>query len=120
MRDPDRANFAAVTGAVLAGLLIWAAHFTVIYGFTGLACARGLANQQVLGFGLIDVVVVGATILALLAAAAVLMRALRFANASEQAESVPFLRWTAAMSAALAMIAILWEGLPALLISGCR
>jgi hypothetical protein len=37
MRDPDRANFAALLGSVLAGLLIWAAHFLLIYGVTGLA-----------------------------------------------------------------------------------
>ena len=121
MRDPDRANFAGVTGTVLAGLLIWAAHLAVIYGFTGLACARRFAQEPVLGVDLVDIAVIGVTIVALLAAAAVLVRAYRSAKMSSSEEgSVPFLRWVAAASALLAMVAIAWEALPAIFISGCR
>lgn len=121
MRDPDRANFAGVTGIVLAGLLIWAAHFTVIYGFTGLACARRFAQEPVLGVDLVDIAVIGATIVALAAAGAVAVQAYRLAKTSPSEEgSIPFLRWTAAASALLAMVAIAWEALPAIFISGCR
>jgi hypothetical protein len=119
MRDPDRANFAALSGSVLAGLLIWAAHFLVIYGATGLACTRGFADARVLGFGVLALTIVAATVLALLAAGAVLVRALRFARRSDGG-SIPFLRWMAAMVALLALVAIAWDGLPVLLVSACR
>src|SRR3546814_18120145 len=33
----------------LAGLLIWAAHFLLIYGFAALACARGFADVSQIG-----------------------------------------------------------------------
>jgi hypothetical protein len=118
MRDPDRTNFAALSGSVLAGLLIWGTHFAVIYGVTGLACTRGFANARVLGVGIVELTIGAATVLALLAAGAVLVWALRFAKRSDRGR-IPFLMWMAAMVALLALVAIAWNGLPVLLVSRC-
>ena len=116
-RDPDRVNFATLSALVLAGLLIWAAHFLVIYGVTGLACARRFADMRVLGFGIVEVTVAGATALALLAAGAVGLGALRYAR---RGESVGFLGWLTATTALLAVVAIAWDGLPILFMPPCQ
>jgi hypothetical protein len=57
-------------------------------------------------------------VVALLAAATVLVRALRSGKGTTGG-SVPFLRWMATMVAVLALIAIVWDGLPVLLVPGC-
>ena len=87
-----------------AGALCWALHFAAIYGFTGIACARGLA-------GAVPWAVAGFTLVAALAAAAVLRVALRQRDSFEH--------WLAAALAGAALVAILWEALPALLVPAC-
>jgi hypothetical protein len=84
------------------GVILWALHFTVIYGFTALACARG--------FGASTSWVVGAaTVIAVAAAIALIVTHL----------SSEFTRWMTAAVAALALVAIVWEGLPALMVPPC-
>jgi hypothetical protein len=85
-----------------AGVLIWALHFTAIYGFTALACARGFAAAAPWAVGV-------ATAVAAVAAAAVLVTNLR----------TEFTRWMTAGIAAFALVGILWEGLAAFLVSPC-
>ena len=118
MRDPDRANFAILSASVLAGLLIWAAHFLVIYGVSGLACTGRFGDARVVGLGIAKLTIGAATVLALLAAATVLVWALRWRRRTVGG-SLLFLRWMAAMIAVLALIAIAWDGLPVLLVPGC-
>jgi hypothetical protein len=84
------------------GVILWALHFTVIYGFTALACARG--------FGASASWVVGvATVVAAAAALALIVTHL----------STEFTHWMTAAVAALALVAIIWEGLPALMVPAC-
>ena len=84
------------------GILVWALHFTLIYGFTALACARG--------FGAAAPWVVGvATVLAAAAAIAIIVTHL----------SSEFTRWMTAAVGGFALIAIVWEGLPALMVPAC-
>ncbi len=64
-------SFLAVLLSMLAGAIIWAVHFTVFYGFTSVACARGT------GIGAVPYVVALATGIACLAAAAIAALALR-------------------------------------------
>jgi len=64
----------AVLFSVLAGTIIWAIHFTIIYGFTSTACARGL------GTGVVPTTVAVATVVAGLVAAVVMVRSLRRAG----------------------------------------
>jgi hypothetical protein len=87
---------------ISSGPLVWALHFTALYGFTALACARGFtaAIPWVVG---VSTVVLGS-------AAALLM--LRFSR--EQ-----FIDWLSAALAALSLVAIVWQAFPVLLVRSC-
>lgn len=78
-----------------SGAIVWALHFTAIYGYAGLACARGWERS-------VTPVVAGSTAVAALAAAALIAlawpRRARFESA------------VTAGLAAFALLAILWEG----------
>jgi hypothetical protein len=107
----------------MGGLLVWAAHFSLIYTFNALACARQSASTQVWGVGLVPSVVVGLTLIALACALAILLLALwrkgpaRFWQADRQVDE--FMRYTAIGIAALSLLAIAWSGVPALVVSPC-
>jgi hypothetical protein len=100
-------SFLAVLFSVLAGAIIWAVHFTIIYGFTSTACARGL------GTDVVPWAVAGATGVAALAATAVIVRSLRPVRAGtpegDQA-AADFIRWVTAAVAGMALVAVILEG----------
>jgi len=64
-------SFLAVLLSMLTGAVIWAVHFTIVYGFTSVACSRGLGTDAV------PLAVAVATGIAALAAAVVMVRSLR-------------------------------------------
>jgi hypothetical protein len=97
-------SFARAGLLMSAGALCWALHFAAVYGFTGVACARGYAQA-------VPWAILACTVVAGLGAAAVMSVALR------QRES--FEHWLAAAIAGAAMLAIVWEALPALLVPAC-
>lgn len=105
--------FSTATLRMFSGVIIWAVHFTAIYGFTALACARGFAALQWLGIGIVPWAIGGATLLAATATLTILVAAVRTARDS-------FESWMTAGVAALALIAILWETLPVLMVPVCR
>ena len=115
----DRRNFALVAAMTVGGLLIWAVHFLTVYGFTGLACARGFAGARVLDIGVVPFTIGAATALALGGAITILSLA---ARGMRRAQSTPsrFLWYASLMLAGFAAIAIVWAGLPALYIDACR
>lgn len=98
---------------MFAGVIVWAVHFTAIYSFTALACARGFSQLQWLGLGVVTWAIGGATLIAATATLVILVPALRTARRS-------FESWMAAGVAALALIAILWETLPVMMLPVCR
>lgn len=87
---------------IMLGILVWALHFTIIYGYTALACARGLGASA-------PWVVGAATVVAAAAAIAIIATHL----------SAEFTRWMTASVAALALLAIVWEGLSPLWAPPC-
>ena len=87
---------------ISSGVLVWALHFALVYGFTALACARGFAAAAPWAVG-------AATLAATLATLAIIVTHL----------SGDFIRWLTAGVAAFALLAILWEGIPALLVAPC-
>lgn len=97
-------SFAAASLRMFAGPIVWALHFTVIYGFTGIACARGLAGTVPWGVGL-------ATLAAGSVCLLIVVRELR----GEQG----FRSWMTAGLAGFALLAILWETLPVLVVAPC-
>ena len=111
-------SFLAVLLSMLAGAVIWAIHFTIVYGFTSVACARGL------GTDLVPLTIFVATGVAALAAAVVVMvSSLRpvasGAPDSDQASVADFIRWVTAAIAGLALVVIVLEGLTAALVPPC-
>lgn len=86
------------------GALCWALHFAAIYGFTGVACARGMGGAVAWG-------IAAFTLAACMGAGLVLRAALRRRETFEH--------WLAAAVAGAALVAILWEALSALLVNTC-
>ncbi len=109
---------------LVAGLIIWAGHFAVVYGVHAVACARGLHERAILGFGAVPFVVVAATALALLGSLIVLtiafrdMRTLR--GRDDATDSQRFLAYTSATIASFSILAIVWVALPAAIVPPCR
>jgi hypothetical protein len=97
-------TFTRTALAMAIGPIAWAAHFLAIYGFTGVACARGLG-------GWVPAVIGLATLVAGSVCAWAIVAGLRERDAFE--------RWLSAMLAAAALVAIVWEALPALWLTPC-
>lgn len=87
-----------------SGVLVWALHFAAVYGFTGLACARGWERS-------VEPAVAGITIVGAVGAAGLLVLALRRRGDFEHG--------IAAGLAAFALLAILWEGASVAFIVPC-
>jgi hypothetical protein len=89
---------------IAAPVLVWALHFTAIYGFTSLACARAMAH-------LVPWIVAATTLAAAAAAAALLTNGWR--------ERDDFVHWMTAATAALALVAIVYEAVGVYLLPSC-
>ena len=96
-----------------AGAVVWAAHFVVIYGYTGLACARRFEPWGKSLVALVPWVVATATLIACAAAVMLIVRTLR-ADAP-----MDFTHWIGAGVASLALLAMLLEAVPVLLLPAC-
>jgi hypothetical protein len=94
------------------------ARFIAIYGFTGLACARGWQDAVLLGFDLIPAVITLSTILGVGACLVLIFYAVRhLRNAGE--ENVRFVHFVAAFVAAAGAVAMLFETAPVLFLAEC-
>jgi hypothetical protein len=100
-----------------AGFVVWGLHFLVVYVFAAVACAGGLAGQQLLGMGIIPTVTLAATVIALAA------------NAVIAASNLPgrrpdglssFVRWFTIATALGSSVAVLLNAVPVLLLQDCR
>ncbi len=102
------------------GLSVWAAHFTILYAFNALACARGAARAQVGEPNLVAVVATGATMAAAVALTFVIVVAIRTpVAAAHRNDPARFLRFISIAGAGLAGVAIIFNLLAALLIPPC-
>lgn len=97
-------SFLAACLRISSGPLVWALHFAAIYGFAALACARGLAA------GIPWVVA-----LSTLAAAAACIHVL----GREMKRGDRFVSWLGSGLAAFALLAIVWEATPILVVKPC-
>lgn len=103
------ARYVVETLRMTAGMLIWAVHLGIVYAVVGLACARGHPGSMALFVGI-------ATVAALAAAAVSLGYAVRDLRRRRDAS---FRSGIAALVAGGAIIAIAWDGLPALIVPAC-
>ena len=101
---------------LFSGAIVWSVHFVAIYGFTGVMCARPALRQEWLGIGIIAW---GVSLASLMAIAILVV--LHFASwrAWRQGHDISFQRKTAASLALFAILAIVWETLPVLLVPAC-
>ncbi len=104
MKSVSGTEFLPTALRISAGAIVWAVHFTVLYGFAALACARGFA-------GAIPWVCGAASVLAL--AAVLLILALNLPRRGE------FESWLAFSIAALALVGIVLETVPVYLVRPC-
>ncbi len=115
----------SVTASIRAngGLIVWSAHFLVVYCSAALLCATGLAERTFLGFRPIVATTAFATVLALLLLAALALRPagqpVRTASADHDADR--FLIWQTRAVAGLSAVAVLFvAGAVAVLGDSCR
>lgn len=91
--DPDLRFWPAAL-RMASGVIIWGLHFTAVYGFTALACARGFGGAAPWAVGTATAIAGGLALLVILK------------NLDGE-----FTRWISAALAGAALIAIVWEGL---------
>lgn len=103
---------------MFSGALIWAGHFAVIYPFTALACARGFAALHWFGVGVVTWVIGIATVIAVVAVAMIIARSLG-SMPTHPANTTRFAHWMTAAIGGLALLAIVWEALPVLVVPTC-
>lgn len=107
----------------MGGLLVWATHFGLIYTFNALVCARQSADVQLWGVSIVPLVVTGLTVIALVLVVAILVFALWRSGPAwfwqEDREVDEFMRYTTIGLAAVSFVAIVWSGVPALLVPPC-
>lgn len=103
-----------------AGLLIWAADFLFIYIFAAIACARGFANATLLGIGIVPLASAFSTVIAAAATCAVILVGAQRDRADHGEPSTgAFVGQLAMIAALIALIAIVFTGLPGLLLRTC-
>lgn len=110
-RGTDHRGFIGEVLFALSGLLIWVAHFLVVYVATALLCARTSAGA------LIPVLILFATVLAIAALVAVFVVARR--NLRQESSGRRFLIRLAMFGAAIALVAVIWEAMPAGFLPSC-
>jgi len=91
--------------------IIWVVHFLFVYGFTGIACARGFAHVQWFGTDTVAVAILGATFAAIVFIVLTLVRI--------PAGTDAFLRWSTIGLGLLSAVAVVWETLPVPLVPAC-
>lgn len=86
------------------GVMVWALHFTAIYGITGLACARGWHSLVLPSIAV-------ATAIAAIASVSIIAAGLRRRGEFEY--------WMSASIAAFGLVGIVWEAVPVFLLPVC-
>ena len=109
-------GFVVTAGLLLAGMLAWSLHFVFIYGFVGLACARGWARPDEAPLDVASLTVLGATA----AACGATVWAMVAARRLRKHEDPGFLHGLALGIGALGLIAIIWEGAAVFFVPACQ
>jgi hypothetical protein len=116
----DNARFASVIGYVLAGMILWAVAFTAAYTVVAVVCARRLGDVDVLGLPILPFSIGAITVVTLAATGLVAVAAQRRRpSTGEESELPAFVRTLTLIVALLAIVGIVWNGLPALFFITC-
>ncbi|HYE35798.1 hypothetical protein [Methylocaldum sp.] len=113
-------HFVTNTLRMLSGVLIWGAHFGVVYIFTALACARRFQDLSWLGIDIVSWTVAIATVMAIAGILVILLPAWRnLYHRSPQPATPAFIDWMTVAFGGLALLAIVLEALPVMLVPIC-
>ena len=113
MTRDDAVPFSVAALRISAGAVIWAVHFTVVYGYTGLACARGFTDE---GTGWITAI---PWVIGIATAVAGALTLPFIAPAVRARRSASFIDWMTAGVAAFALNAIVLEGIAVIWVPVC-
>jgi hypothetical protein len=102
-----------------SGLVVWAAQFTIIYGLTAVACARGWYGHAFLGLDIVRAGIATATLVALAATGLVLWRTWRQGPFARSEPSEHFIAAVTLWVCALSLLAIAYNAVPALILPAC-
>ncbi|SCY32608.1 hypothetical protein [Microvirga guangxiensis] len=113
------------TGQVLlmvAGLIAWAVQFTIIYAVTSTLCGRGWADAAFLGFEIVPMTIVSATLVTF--SATLLAAVWSFRNHRRKGEQPvsgadSFMNHVATLINGLSLVIILWHGISAFILPAC-
>ena len=97
-------SFRAATLRIAFPVIVWATHFAIAYGITALACARAAPHAVPWTIGV-----------ATLGAAALMVATMVRAWPRRG----DFEAWLTLALAAMALTAIVWEGMPVLIVPAC-
>jgi hypothetical protein len=105
---------------IAAGFALWALHFTLIYAINAVACERGLEGSTLLGLPWVPVLVAIATLLVMVPLVLLLRGSIGRLRAAEGGEAEPgFSRWFTAAAAGYAMLAVVFQAAPSLVLPAC-
>jgi hypothetical protein len=101
-----------------SGLVVAGAHFTIVYVFAALACARGFGHVQVFGVQIVPFVG-GFVTLAALLTAILLPPSVGFSSPARNGSS-GFIGWLTFGCAGVAVVTIVLVALPLVFVPSCR
>lgn len=111
-----QSRFSRTFLSMLAGPIIWAAHYLSIYTVNGIACARPALHGTWAGIPVSSWITIAASLLALVAMALVYLRQ---RTRMPPMENPGFLPWLAGALSLLSGVAVVWETIPVLLLPAC-
>jgi hypothetical protein len=111
-------SFGAALLRMSAPLVIWAVHFLVIYGLTAIACAHGFGATRVLGIDIVSWGIGAATVVAAGAMLFTIAAAVRHLRPQSNGTAA-FVHWMSAAAGGLALVGVLWEAMPVLIVPVC-
>jgi hypothetical protein len=121
--------------SLIAGPLVWTAHFLTLYIFTAIACAHGFFHQEFLGVRVVPLFGGAVTLVAVaLILDAVVLAYRRWRGMPANGEPAPlpphdandaasrrrFMAYAGFLLSGLALIATVWETLPILFFATCE
>jgi hypothetical protein len=121
--------------SLIAGPLVWTAHFLTLYIFTAIACAHGFFHDEILDVGIVALVGGAATLLAvvlILDAGFLSWRRWRGRPFDGEPPPLPphdandvqsrrrFMAYAGLLLSGISLIATVWESLPLVFFASCR
>lgn len=112
-------RFTTTTFLMVGGLLVWMADFVFVYVFAALACARRFANVTLLGWPVVPLATVLASLLAAAVTVAIVRRGYVLHRRDESDEHTRFIGFVTWAGGALALVALVLLVMPALVTNAC-